>query len=79
MITSEEIKQFISSIGGDKCGIAAFDRFNDAPAGFHPAVRQRHWTGLPLIRNCAGNYHSIKMKEGLTYATAKPAGHLAYI
>jgi epoxyqueuosine reductase len=35
--TSEEIKQFVFSLGADRCGIAAVERFEEAPVGFHPA------------------------------------------
>jgi epoxyqueuosine reductase len=31
-----EIRQLVLSLGADACGFAAIDRFEDAPAGFHP-------------------------------------------
>lgn len=36
MITSDEIKSIVLSLGADKCGIATIDRFFSAPEGFHP-------------------------------------------
>jgi len=33
---SSEIKQILYDIGADLCGIAAIDRFEEAPEGFHP-------------------------------------------
>jgi epoxyqueuosine reductase QueG len=33
---SDHLKQFAAAAGADLCGIASVDRFNDAPAGFHP-------------------------------------------
>lgn len=35
-ICSEEIKQRAAELGADLCGIAAVERFSDAPQGFHP-------------------------------------------
>jgi len=32
----QKIKDFITSIGADVCGVAAIDRFEQAPPGFHP-------------------------------------------
>ena len=36
MLTSKELKEFVLSIGAEKCGIASVDRFSEAPEGFHP-------------------------------------------
>ncbi len=33
---SAEIKSLLRELGADLCGIASVDRFDDAPAGFHP-------------------------------------------
>ena len=34
--TSQTVKQIMTSLGADLCGIAGIDRFGDAPQGFHP-------------------------------------------
>lgn len=36
MITSQELKDIVISLGADKCGISHVDRFIDAPTGFKP-------------------------------------------
>lgn len=36
-ITAPEVKTLAAGFGADLCGIAPIDRFDDAPAGFHPA------------------------------------------
>lgn len=36
-MNSQEVKEFLFSLGADLCGIASIDRFSDAPAGYHPA------------------------------------------
>ncbi len=36
MITAEEVKRIMRSLGADLCGIATLDRFSGAPEGFHP-------------------------------------------
>jgi len=36
MITAEEIKSIVLTLGADKCGIAGTDRFSSAPKGFRP-------------------------------------------
>lgn len=36
MISSNEVKQILLSLGADLCGIASIDRFDDAPEGYHP-------------------------------------------
>ncbi len=36
MIDAEKVKQIITNLGADLCGIASIDRFKDAPKGFHP-------------------------------------------
>ena len=36
MITAEEVKSIVKSLGADLVGIASLDRFEDAPEGFHP-------------------------------------------
>jgi epoxyqueuosine reductase len=36
MIKSEEVKEIFSNLGADLCGIAPAERFEAAPAGFHP-------------------------------------------
>ncbi len=36
MITKQDIKQCAYDLGADLCGIASVDRFEQAPAGFHP-------------------------------------------
>jgi len=33
---SSDIKQILYDMGADLCGIASIDRFDEAPAGFHP-------------------------------------------
>lgn len=36
MLTGAQIKELLSGLGADLCGIASVDRFTDAPEGFHP-------------------------------------------
>jgi epoxyqueuosine reductase len=36
MLTRKIIKEFVIKHGADKCGIAAVERFAEAPIGFHP-------------------------------------------
>lgn len=36
MINSQEVKERLYSLGADLCGIAAIDRFDQAPKGYHP-------------------------------------------
>jgi epoxyqueuosine reductase len=36
MLTAEEIRSIATGLGADKCGIAAAERFDMAPSGFHP-------------------------------------------
>lgn len=33
---SSEVKEKLTALGADLCGIAGIDRFNDAPEGYHP-------------------------------------------
>lgn len=33
---SERVKELLTSLGADLCGIASIDRFHDAPKGYHP-------------------------------------------
>lgn len=35
-VNSEAVKQIMTSLGADLCGIAGIDRFADAPEGYHP-------------------------------------------
>ena len=35
-ISNHEIKEIVYSLGGDLCGVAGMERFNNAPKGFHP-------------------------------------------
>lgn len=35
-ISNHEIKEIVHSLGGDLCGVAGMERFNNAPKGFHP-------------------------------------------
>jgi epoxyqueuosine reductase QueG len=37
MIDSEAVKSILAGLGADLCGIAPVDRFEGAPAGFHPS------------------------------------------
>lgn len=37
MIDSKKVKEILYSLGADLCGIASMDRFENAPAGFHPS------------------------------------------
>src|SRR3546814_1149697 len=37
-ITTETIQLRAGELGADCCGIASLERFNDAPAGFHPTA-----------------------------------------
>ena len=34
-ISNHEIKEIVYSLGGDLCGVAGMERFNNAPKGFH--------------------------------------------
>jgi epoxyqueuosine reductase len=36
MLSSEELKNFVISVGADRCGIASVERFSGAPEGFRP-------------------------------------------
>lgn len=36
MIDSKKVKEILYSLGADLCGIASMERFDSAPAGFHP-------------------------------------------
>lgn len=36
MVTAEEVKRLAGGLGADLCGIAPVERFDGAPAGFHP-------------------------------------------
>ena len=36
-MNSKEIKQILTNLGADFCGIALIDRFNESPEGFNPA------------------------------------------
>ena len=36
MLTAEKIKSLALGFGADQCGIADPERFDGAPAGFHP-------------------------------------------
>ncbi len=36
MVNSKEVKQILTSLGADLCGIASIDRFDSAPKGYHP-------------------------------------------
>lgn len=36
MLTSGDVKKIVLERGADLCGIASTDRFDEAPAGFHP-------------------------------------------
>ncbi len=36
MVNSKTVKEILTSLGADLCGIAGIDRFSDAPKGFHP-------------------------------------------
>lgn len=35
-LSTKELKEKVASLGADVCGIAPVERFNHAPAGFHP-------------------------------------------
>ena len=36
MMDNKQIKEIMFSLWADLCGIASMDRFDDAPAGYHP-------------------------------------------
>lgn len=36
MISAQSIKEFVTSLGADLCGVSPIDRFSKAPEGFHP-------------------------------------------
>lgn len=36
MIDSKKVKEILYSLGADLCGIASMERFDNAPAGYHP-------------------------------------------
>ena len=38
MITSQQIKAMVKTLGGDLCGIANVERFKDAPPRISPGV-----------------------------------------
>ena len=35
-MTSREVKEIVSALGAELCGVASLDRFSDAPEGYHP-------------------------------------------
>lgn len=37
LMNNREIKEYVTGLGADVCGIAGIERFDNAPEGFHPA------------------------------------------
>jgi epoxyqueuosine reductase len=63
MISAKEIKSMVAGFGADQCGISGVERFNGAPAGFHP---------VEVWRNCKSVIVYVKRLPEETLVSDNP-------
>jgi hypothetical protein len=73
MISATEIKSTALGLGADRCGFASTDRFDGAPAGFHPCdiyKKCREYSSLDHPRGWS-IYTCSKCRLACPYMTGK--------